>query len=86
MENRLTGRATVKLDLVPSLIKPHGHGTDEWLDTGRGLQIGVKHISTKWQLDSKRLWLVFAGYRTANIARRDVRAHDLQNTGLNILV
>jgi len=27
----------VKLNLVPALVEPHGHGADEWLDSGGGL-------------------------------------------------
>jgi hypothetical protein len=30
----------VELDLVPALIKSHGHGADERLDTGGGLVVG----------------------------------------------
>ena len=30
----------VELNLVPSLIKPHGHSTDEGLDSGSGLVVG----------------------------------------------
>ncbi len=30
----------VELDLVPALVQPHGHGTDEGLDAGGGLVVG----------------------------------------------
>lgn len=29
----------VELDLVPAFVKSHGHGTDEWLDSGGGLVV-----------------------------------------------
>lgn len=29
----------VKLDLVPALVKSHGHGANKWFDTGCGLVI-----------------------------------------------
>jgi len=30
----------VELNLIPALIKSHGHGADEWLDSGGGLIVG----------------------------------------------
>lgn len=38
--------AEIELDLVPSLIKPHGHGADEWLDSGGGLIVGSSKSSS----------------------------------------
>ena len=30
----------VELNLIPSFIESHGHGADEWLDSGGGLVVG----------------------------------------------
>ena len=35
----------VKLNLVPSLIKSHGHGADEWLDTSCALVVRCSESS-----------------------------------------
>jgi len=41
-----TGEVTqVKLDLIPALIEPHGHGTNERFDPGRGLIVGLPETS-----------------------------------------
>ena len=36
----------VELDLIPSFIQSHGHGTDEWLYTGCGLIVGSSESSS----------------------------------------
>ena len=36
----------VELDLVPALVKSHGHGADEGLDTGGGLIVGGSESTT----------------------------------------
>jgi len=41
-----TGEVTqVKLDLVPPLVEPHGHGTNERFDPRRGLVVGLPEPS-----------------------------------------
>ena len=30
----------VELDLVPAFVQTHGHGADEWFDSGCGLVVG----------------------------------------------
>ena len=37
----------VELDLVPALIKSHGHSADEWLDSGSRLQYTVSNVRDK---------------------------------------
>lgn len=48
----------VELDLVPALIKPHGHGADEGLNTRGGLVVGgaesSAHILVVQDLHLKR--------------------------------
>jgi len=36
----------IKLDLIPTFVESHGHGTDEWLDTCSGLVIGGSEAAT----------------------------------------
>ena len=36
----------VKLNLIPALVESHGHGADEWLDTGGGLVVGGSESAT----------------------------------------
>ena len=36
----------VELNLIPSFIQSHGHGTDEWLDSGRRLVVGGSESSS----------------------------------------
>jgi len=97
----------IELDLVPSFIEAHGHGTDEGLHASRGLVIGRAETTTdvlviedlnlkseilfeilddhdqEGELDSEGLLSVSGA---GDVSGTHVRAHDLKDGGLNVLI